>query len=116
MMPAPPVTLHCVAGTTFEASFALTEDGSPVDLTGATARFEIAPVQSAGVAWTGAPHITISTPATGVIAIALPPAETRLFRSRNLQWEWMLKVTFSDGIVLPVAAGPLIVQPELVPA
>lgn len=116
MLPAPPVTLHVVAGTTFEATFALTEDGNPVDLTGATARFEIAPVQSTGVAWTGAPYVTIPAPTTGVITVSIPPSETHLFRSRNLRWEWMLKVTFADETVLAVAAGLLTVQPELTPA
>lgn len=116
MLPAPPVTLHVVAGTTFEVSFTLTEYGTPVDLTGVTARFEVAPAQSAGISWTGAPHVIITAPASGIIAISIPPVETRMFRSRNLRWEWMLKATFPDGNVLALAAGPLIVQPELVPA
>ena len=76
-MSAPLISI--VAGTTyaFEVVWSTEDAGrtAPVDLTGATARFTIATAELELITLTHADGITI-TPATGTLAIRIPPEET----------------------------------------
>lgn len=98
-------SLELYRGDSFRRQFALTADGQPVDLTGATAAAEIrsAPKSLPLYAFT-------CTIVDNVITIAMTAAETSALPAHAY---WDLQVTYASGEVQTFVAGGISVRGDI---
>lgn len=100
------VNLVIQKGTHFEETFALTaEDGSGLNLTGATATSKLRKHPTAGIAYTFSTTLTV---ADSTVKIVMQPAVTSTLPSGRCVYDLLL--TSSVGIVTKVVEGNVIVQ------
>lgn len=108
-------TLQARQGDTFTVTITLREDDNttPVNLTGCSAEFSLAPVALGAPAYqfTTSPEVVITTPASGVIDLLLTPTQTRALVGGA--WFYEVTVTFVNTRRLTVLDGFLVVAQEV---
>lgn len=113
-MPATRKDLTIEQGATFELVVEVTDNGMPVNLTGATARMQIREdVRSTNVlkSLTSPSGGLVITPATGLITIKMTDEETAVLTW--LRGVYDLEVEFSNGEVNRVLRGDVWVSLEV---
>lgn len=101
-------------GQTFRRIFTWKIDGSPVNLTGSTARMEVRTKPSASsVVLTATPFITLGG-AAGTVDINIPANTLAAIapRSGNSSYVYDLEIV-TGGTVTTLLAGKFIVEPEV---
>lgn len=100
-----------------DATFTATyqeDDGSGIDLTGASVELSIAKDRRKTPAWTftDAPEVEISDPENGVVSVHLSAEQTRAWgKLTSLVYE--ITVTLSDGERITILEGPISVRLEV---
>jgi len=101
--------LYAWTGDTFLADFTVTEDGAPVDLTGATFELLVARTPGGtGFTYAGASFFDVDAVA-GKFSVTVTSDETALWTPAG-RWEYQVRVKWPAGAEQTLAAGPLLVS------
>jgi hypothetical protein len=107
-------TLRARQGDTFHTTLRLSQNGTPLNLTGADVEFAFAPTPGGAPAYQydEAPEAAITNPTQGEIQLNLDYDLTRTITARN--WFYEVTLTFPNDTRKTILSGFLIVEQEIV--